>query len=84
MQNNMAEAHKFRMKTRHNAAALIKNAQDPGTDDLKGSLQALYLDKFLKCCSKTKWVSLYDFKHLRFNNPRDKEKPRGMDHKWPV
>ena len=57
MQNNMAEAHKFRMKTRHNAAALIKNAQDPGTDDLKGSLQALYLDKFLKCCSKTKWVS---------------------------
>ncbi|KAL3570431.1 hypothetical protein D5086_027680 [Populus alba] len=42
MSNDMAEVHKFKMKKkRHKAAALIKGAQGPGTEDLKGSSQAL-------------------------------------------
>jgi hypothetical protein len=54
----MAEAHKFRTKTRHKAAALIKDAQDPGTEDLKGSSQALSLGQVLEMILRNKMGQL--------------------------
>jgi hypothetical protein len=70
----MAEAHKFRTKTRHKATALIKDAQDPGTEDLIGSSQALSPGQVLEMMLRNKMGQLVCFQTSKIQQPQRQRK----------